>query len=79
MKNKLITLVLRGKAVRRPQWAEVLTTKTDNLSLSPGTYMVGEDPLLPESCPLTSTCVLWHAHMSMHMAPTPKVSKCNKS
>lgn len=44
------------------QQVKVLAAKSDNLDLSfiSGTHMVEE--LTPESCPLTSTHVLWHTH-----------------
>lgn len=35
---------------------KALTTKPDNLSLIPRTYMVEGEELTPESCPLAAVC-----------------------
>lgn len=49
------------------QWEKVLATKLEDLISIPRTYIVEREPTAL-SCPVTSTCALWHAFIcpSMH-------------
>ena len=48
------------------QWVELLASKSDDLSLVPGTHIVGEKELTLTSCSLTPMCVPWHLCAHTH-------------
>lgn len=49
----------------------------DDLSSSPGSYMVGRRELVPASSSLTSMCAMWHTPMCVKNAHAH--NKCNKN